>query len=459
MIWQRRLLDDLGENEDGPSLLWGDNYPSIPGSYNQNANHSATKSIDTKHKWAWERIHTGELIMSHIHRAIVVAEAGTKQESPAIWRPMTDIWLDEKFISEILGVKTGQEPERLRAYKINTNDSNNDPTLKYLLANDRHNIDSRLPTKVKALLVHDDDMEPDAFIGMMSLIEHDILLDEILYEYEYTDMIGMIEEEDLEECEIAHRLYMCNGNVVMDSDWEDDDENDTGDDSDNDENVAVPHDEISELHSEMMIMNIRVNEITKRLMEIEIDNERDRLARFDAMCKAERSQLVAGMISDRFERIRTHSRSVSIGDDINNMMVDRIAGVKPPNDNVDDMDQVCGPSANDLFDDDKDDIERKENEMKADDENGIELKEHDDIQRSQNVFHRQRVNDLGIGDIRDDTDVFVSDSGLVHHVTCSSIIRVNNYTRMKLSDIPNDCCRLPKRCCRYRFMNLNLPEI
>ena len=50
IIWQRKLLSELGCEETGPSMVWGDNFPAVLGCYNKNANHSATTAIDVKHK-------------------------------------------------------------------------------------------------------------------------------------------------------------------------------------------------------------------------------------------------------------------------------------------------------------------------------------------------------------------------------------------------------------------------
>ena len=165
LTWERLLIKELGDGEKGPSLLWGDNYPHVLGCYNKNTNHSATKSIEVKHKWAWQEIYKGNLIVGHICRERMIADAGCKQESSKIWSGMTKVWLGEVFIPELVGGIPGKKVESLKPYRLNTNDRSDDPTLRYLLVGTRHNLDERLPDGVKNLFEHtlDDD---EAFMGI-----------------------------------------------------------------------------------------------------------------------------------------------------------------------------------------------------------------------------------------------------------------------------------------------------
>ena len=129
----------------------GDNFPAVLGCYNKNANHSATKAIDVKHKWAWQEIKKGNVITGHLCRERMIADAGTKQEAYPNWKKMTDVWLGNKFIPEMIGLKLGMKPAPLRPYRINTCEKENDPTLEYFLACERHNIDTKLPDEIKQL--------------------------------------------------------------------------------------------------------------------------------------------------------------------------------------------------------------------------------------------------------------------------------------------------------------------
>ena len=64
-IWLRRLLKDLGHEEEGPTVLMEDNQGCIALSKNP-IHHSRTKHIDIQWHFIREKVETGEVVLKYI---------------------------------------------------------------------------------------------------------------------------------------------------------------------------------------------------------------------------------------------------------------------------------------------------------------------------------------------------------------------------------------------------------
>ena len=424
LMWERNILEFLGDKEHGPSIMWGDNYPHILGCYNKNMNHSATKSIETKHKWAWEKIHSGDLIAAHITRTRMIADAGTKQEGRSIWRPMVDIWMGKTFIPELLGVKNGQIPQQVKRYMINTNDPDDDPTLKYLLACDRHTVDDRLPDAITNMLM----MPEDVFVGML-----------------------------LEESESYKRI---NGRVI-----------------DNDIDA-----EVFALSSEVYSMHERMMEIQTRLRQLEIITARAQLERFDIATNIERMRIIEEDCQTRTRLITSRNRipppprpeqkieyedSIE-GDEESIYDPDELYGVNSPRFSLSDADITTGYDAellhrlnNDDVSDsnrtqpvrwsdvDSDSVGQTREDFTLDSEVDYEPVEQ---KRDQNV-PRLTIHDVSLDNLDGEMRVMVTKRGVIHHVECNSVRNRAYCKYMSVSETrANNRYRLPTKCCRKKFL-------
>jgi hypothetical protein len=151
---QRQLLAGLGDPETGPSLLWQDNIATLYSMYTDGGKFDAKKHILVKFLWAREAVSEGTLIGAKISTKRNLADMGTKNQQGPLFQGMVDVMLGKTFIPEILGVRAGDKPAKTVPFKINDPEQGQDPTLRYMLASDRHteaHLD--LPKAIRALFI------------------------------------------------------------------------------------------------------------------------------------------------------------------------------------------------------------------------------------------------------------------------------------------------------------------
>jgi len=391
--WQRLVLEELGDPETGPSLMWGDNYPHILGCYNQNTNHSALKSIDTKHKWAWEQIRAGVLIAAHLTRMRMIADMGTKQEAVQVWLAQKRVWIGESFIPELVGVKLGMQPTKLKAYQLNTNDQSTDPTLKYLLACDRHDlkhdIDVRLPQTIQNMY------KPDAA----------------------TDFVGATMSNEGRMSILFHDERF----VAM---------ADMGQD---------PMEEMMSLSEEMGRMTLRAQHIMNRTRNIDTETTQARILRFDTDRQFERMRLMEDEVSMHEENVR---RRILIENGV-------VASPQWSRSSDDGQELIMGPD-NSLFEDEY------ENQM-SEEENMIEQKhemieeKHNVIEEKQENKRRERKRSVEIESVKDECLVMVSRTNFIHHVECGSIKKPSECQYMTMMEARGEY-KFPVACCNRKFL-------
>ena len=138
LVYERKMLADLGSPERGPSLLWQDATASIATAYND-ANHSAKKHIDIKYLWKRDMVLKGELIVRHIPRNINFTDSGTKAGTKAEFSAFKPFLTGEKSCPELFGYSQSEKVTRLGPYRVNAPEEV-DSSLKFLLEPTRHNI-------------------------------------------------------------------------------------------------------------------------------------------------------------------------------------------------------------------------------------------------------------------------------------------------------------------------------
>ena len=117
MIWQRRILEELGMPELGPSVMWQDNQGVIQNTYN-NTKHDATKHINVKYYFKRERLQAGELILDYLNTKNMLADSLSKSVDSITHKNHKDIYMGYEDMSEKNGVATGKTPQCTKAYKV-----------------------------------------------------------------------------------------------------------------------------------------------------------------------------------------------------------------------------------------------------------------------------------------------------------------------------------------------------
>jgi hypothetical protein len=76
-MWIRSLLSDLGEVQDGPTTLYGDNQGSLALGNNP-THHSRSKHIDIRHHFIREAVQDGKIILEYCNTDEMLADYLTK---------------------------------------------------------------------------------------------------------------------------------------------------------------------------------------------------------------------------------------------------------------------------------------------------------------------------------------------------------------------------------------------
>ena len=84
MVWQRKLLEEMGLAEVGPSVLWQDNQGVISNTYN-GTRHDATKHIQVKFYYKRERLQEGVLILDYLVTNRMLADDLSKSIPPIVF--------------------------------------------------------------------------------------------------------------------------------------------------------------------------------------------------------------------------------------------------------------------------------------------------------------------------------------------------------------------------------------
>ena len=77
IVWLRQLLTDLGCKQRGATVLYSDNTSAIALSKNP-AVHPRTKHIDIQWFWVREKVHSGEITVTHCSTEDMTADVLTK---------------------------------------------------------------------------------------------------------------------------------------------------------------------------------------------------------------------------------------------------------------------------------------------------------------------------------------------------------------------------------------------
>jgi hypothetical protein len=124
--------------------------------YTDGGKFDAKKHINVKFLWAGEAVSKGILIGAKIPSERNLADMGTKNLQGPLFKSMVDVMLGKVFIPEILGVRLGDQPAKTVPFRINDPDQGQDPTLRYMLAADRHtDVHLGLPKAIQALFFED----------------------------------------------------------------------------------------------------------------------------------------------------------------------------------------------------------------------------------------------------------------------------------------------------------------
>jgi hypothetical protein len=157
---QRELLAGLGDPETGPSLIWQDNIASLYCMYTDGGKFDAKKHMLVKYLWAREAVSEGTLLGAKICTTRNLADVGTKNQHGPLFQSMIDVMLGITFIPEILGVRVGDLPAKTVPFKINDPEQGQDPTLRYMLASDRHTeVYLKLPKAIQGLFLTGEENE------------------------------------------------------------------------------------------------------------------------------------------------------------------------------------------------------------------------------------------------------------------------------------------------------------
>ena len=76
-IWLRRILEDVGETQQAPTIIRGDNQDTIKLTNNP-IYHARTKHIDTQHHFVREKLQSKEIDLSYCNTSENVADIFTK---------------------------------------------------------------------------------------------------------------------------------------------------------------------------------------------------------------------------------------------------------------------------------------------------------------------------------------------------------------------------------------------
>ena len=212
---------------------------------------------------------------------------------------------------EILGVVNGQKAAPLKGFKRNTNDKTDDPTLKYFLVKNRHNLDERLPEGVKNLFRPGEDGE-DYYIAMM-----------------HTDNNDDIDDDD-----------------NIDNDIKQNEQNDVN--------------ELSNLYFDSTRLMNEMNSIVERVTNIEVDSLCDELSALKIAYKQKKAQIKAKHIRNAAERSLNN-----VNDRNNDRQPNRMSEVQGPID--DDVPIPPIMNANEYEGDDHSERELKWNDITIND--------------------------------------------------------------------------------------------
>ena len=132
MVWQRKLLEEMGLAEVGPSVLWQDNQGVISNTYN-GTRHDATKHIQVKYYYKRERLQEGVLILDYLITTRMLADGLSKSIPPIVFLEHKKYYMGWEMMDEMLGVADGKLPQPTKAFKINVPNEEKDTTRSYMV--------------------------------------------------------------------------------------------------------------------------------------------------------------------------------------------------------------------------------------------------------------------------------------------------------------------------------------
>ena len=135
MIWQRRILEELGMPERGPSVMWQDNQGVIQNTYN-NTKHDSTKHIQVKYYFKRERLQAGEMILDYLNTKDMLADSLSKSVDSLTHTSHRDRYMGQIDMDEKHGVATGKTPQQTKPYKVNVPTEEKDTTRCYMICVD-----------------------------------------------------------------------------------------------------------------------------------------------------------------------------------------------------------------------------------------------------------------------------------------------------------------------------------